>query len=141
MNHKKISIIIFVLIFLVLGFLLFFLYKSNKNIYLSDKESKNLSILVLDALNKKITNGYQRQIDDIKINEVYYSGNAVKGNWILKDYWDWIAWRPVGGEWKILISLDAFDCDELDNIPKQYDYFFNDVVYNPPGHRYCEYKK
>lgn len=74
---------------------------------------------------------------EIEISNVDESQNAVIGTWASRDVWHWIAWREELGSWNILVSLDGFDCDELREVPDEYDLFFSEVTHAPSGEVYC----
>jgi len=74
----------------------------------------------------------------IQIDQVDKSQKAVHGSWWAHDKWEWFAWKSIQGEWQVLISMDGWDCSELDNISYDYQKFFNDNTYKlPGGERYC----
>ena len=75
----------------------------------------------------------------INIDKVDISLKAASGKWWAKDAWDWIAWQQDDGKWNVLLSFDSFNCKELNNVPKQYDAFFRDIIYPSfsPEEKYC----
>ncbi len=73
----------------------------------------------------------------IEITQTHISDNAAIGTWASRDVWHWIAWREELGSWNILVSLDGFDCDELREVPDEYDLFFSEVTHAPSGEAYC----
>ncbi len=85
---------------------------------------------VFNAVNTKTKGVWNKRLEVTRVDQ---SGKAVEGKWVAKDYWDWIAWQDVSGTWKVLVSLDGFDCGELKNIPDQYTSFFHNVTYE----EYC----
>lgn len=81
--------------------------------------------------------GYAAWDEKIDIKKIDPSQKAAIGKWWAKDAWDWIAWQQGDGKWKVLVSLDGFDCQELREIPTQYNTFFRDIIYGTDGEKYC----
>ena len=73
--------------------------------------------------------GYAHWDKKVDITAVDASLGAAKGKWWQKDAWDWIAWLQDDGSWKVLVSFDGFNCKELENVPKKYDNFFQEIIY------------
>ena len=106
----------------------------NSSVSLSQKDQQALEDIVFTAVNQKTKGQWDKKIDVRRIDE---SQNAVEGGWWAKDRWDWIAWRQTGGNWNVLVSLDGFDCKELESLPAQYAVFFHERLYMPSGEKYC----
>lgn len=79
----------------------------------------------------------------LSVNQVGNSGKTVTGSYWAHDVWDWFAWKLEGDTWNVMVSLDGWDCAELDNIPQEYKEFFGQNTYEPPAEslalygRYC----
>jgi len=96
-------------------------------------DKKALEAAAYDAVNTKTKGVWDKKVEISTINE---SQKAVKGSWWAKDKWDWIAWQKDDGKWNVLVSMDGFNCKELDTVPSQYADFFKDVT-NQFGKKYC----
>lgn len=72
----------------------------------------------------------------LTLNKIENSQKAALGTWYANDAWAWIAWQGTDGEWKILVSLDGFDCEELNMVPSEYSNFFYDSTHFN-GKPYC----
>lgn len=101
---------------------------------LTSKDQQELQSMVFAAVDAKTAGEWDKKIE---IAEIDQSKSAVKGKWISTDYWDWLAWHEDGGQWKVLVSLDGFDCQELETVPSDYNDFFQNVIYAPSGDKYC----
>ncbi len=73
----------------------------------------------------------------LTLNKIENSQKAAEGTWYANDVWGWIAWQESGEEWKVLVSLDGFDCDELATAPSEHTDFFHDSTHAPDGKSYC----
>jgi hypothetical protein len=105
---------------------------ATKNDQIADKdkseiiaENQKLSNAVYIAVEEKTKGKWDKKID---ISAFDGTKKAAKGKWWAKDAWDWIAWLQDSGEWKVLISADGFICQDLKNVPSEYDDFFHDVI-------------
>lgn len=107
---------------------------NEKPVLLNQKDQQELEAVVFTTVNQKTNGLWDKKFD---IQQTDNSQNAVEGGWFFKDRWDWIAWRQTGGKWSVLVSMDGFDCKELDSVPSQYGSFFHDRMYGPSGERYC----
>ncbi|MEI7426090.1 MAG: hypothetical protein WCK16_04180 [Candidatus Moraniibacteriota bacterium] len=94
---------------------------------------KNLEAVTYDAVNIKTKGIWDKKLE---IGIIHESQKAAKGFWWAKDRWDWIAWQKDDGNWAVLVSVDGFNCKELDGVPNQYVNFFKDVTYQF-GKKYC----
>lgn len=141
MTQKVFFIGIFIVIIIVAGYF-FYSKQQNQNqfvntqnsVSLSQKDQQELESIAFEAVDQKTKGQWDRKIEIRRVDE---SQNAVAGGWWAKDLWDWIAWRQTGGTWNVLVSLDGFDCKELDGIPSTYQAFFNNVTTAPSGEKYC----
>lgn len=97
------------------------------------KEETILKDAVMAAVNQKTKGQWDKKVFITRLNE---SEEAAVGSWLAKDYWDWLAWKDESA-WKVLVSLDGFDCSELEQIPTVYHPFFQDVTTAPDGEKYC----
>ena len=97
-------------------------------------DEQALKASAFNAVDKAIKKGtWDKKIEIATIDR---SKKAAKGYWWAHDRWDWIAWQTNDGEWKVAVSLDGFDCEEVDGIPDQFNVFFKDVLYRGKE-RYC----
>lgn len=98
--------------------------------------------IIEDTLQKQ----YGSIVRDKKVEIISTSddGMTAKGNRRAKDARPWIAYKIINGDWKILISIDGFDCDQLDvalqEMSTQQKKFIKDIVYNAEGGKIC-YKR
>lgn len=144
MNLKNILIGVVVIVIAVAGYFLLVKQQgsttqkvqitNNNSLSLTQKDQQELKTIAFDVVNQKTKGEWDRELE---IRSVDQSQNAVEGKWVAKDKWDWIAWREVGGKWNVLVSLDGFDCKELESIPSQYNNFFRDLMYRQSGEKYC----
>lgn len=73
----------------------------------------------------------------VTVEGIESSKKAAQGKWYANDAWTWIAWQGTDAEWKVLVSLDGFDCNELNTVPSEYVEFFHDVTHVSEGKLYC----
>lgn len=86
----------------------------------------HLDIIRYEAVDLRTKGAWEKKVE---ISKVHHSKKAAKGSWWTTDRWGWIAWENNDGKWRVLVSADGFFCEELDEIPKQYNEFFEDMVY------------
>jgi hypothetical protein len=96
-------------------------------------DKKALETVAYDAVNTRTKGVWDKKVE---IGTIHESQKAVKGSWWAKDKWDWIAWQKDDGKWTVLVSMDGFNCKELDTVPSQYADFFKDIT-NQFGKKYC----
>lgn len=108
---------------------------------LPKSEQTKLEGLVANQLNaSSLANIWDKTLgtETLAISE---TGNAARGVYYAHDAWDWLAWRQdTSSQWHILISQDAFNCAEVDQIPDTYEYsaFFASKIYMfSLKNRYC----
>ncbi len=106
----------------------------SDSVSLNSNDQQVLESIAFAAIDQKTKGQWDKKID---IRRVDISQNAVEGGWWAKDRWHWIAWRQSGGSWNVLVSLDGFDCKELEGLPAQYESFFHELLYMPSGEKYC----
>jgi hypothetical protein len=122
------------LVAVVIGF---YTWRSEKNavpVVLSAKETQELRTEVIQSINYTAGDAWDKQMT---IDEINNAGTAVKGTWSAKDQWDWIAWKEGNEGWTVLVSLDGFNCANLDTMPEKFKDFFADVTMTPSGEKYC----
>ncbi len=98
----------------------------NASVQTNGDIKKEIESVAYDSVNIKTKGVWDKKIE---IGAVDESQKAVKGYWWAKDKWDWIAWQKDDGKWTVLVSLDGFNCKELNSVPSQYNDFFKDVTY------------
>jgi hypothetical protein len=111
--------------------------KDAKNITpgsLSEAEKTALEAAVVAAIDQKTSGYWDKKITTYKIHP---SNQAVAGVWAKKDYWPWIAWQDNQGNWDIKVAFDGFDCQDLAQIPTEYETFFKEFTIAPNGKPYC----
>ena len=149
MTQKNILVGIMVLIVAVAGYFLY-VNQQNKNqleniqsptqvtnndsVSLNPTDQQKLESIAFAAVDQKTKGQWDKKVDIRRVDD---SKNAVEGGWWAKDRWHWIAWRQTGGSWSVLVSLDGFDCKELEALPTQYEGFFHDLLYMLSGEKYC----
>ncbi|MFA6511948.1 MAG: hypothetical protein WCV86_02395 [Patescibacteria group bacterium] len=106
----------------------------DDSVSLSPEDQQALESVAFAVVDQKTSGQWDKRID---VGRVDASQNAVVGYWWARDRWQWIAWRQAGGDWNILVSLDGFDCTELESLPTQYESFFHNVIYISSGEKYC----
>ncbi len=114
------------------------LIESDKETYVDCVETllssnTKLEMKVYDKVDEKTNSIWDKKVT---INETYQDNKAAKGKWWANDAWDWIAWKQ-GGEWIVLVSMDGFDCNELKQIPEEYNEFFKNTIYDTSGNLIC----
>ncbi len=108
----------------------------------SDSQSVELDRQIKSAVSEKVDSATKGVWDyNFDISSVDLSQKAAVGLYQAKDWWDWFAWQDQSGTWNVLVSLDGWDCTELDKIPKEYQEFFDSnttsLPQNTTGERYC----
>jgi len=80
---------------------------------------------------------------ELSVESFDASLKAAKGTWKASDVWQWLAWQNTDATWQVLVSLDGFDCAELETIPDVYAKFFHDEIYKfSENAKYCyDHKK
>ena len=92
-----------------------------------------LKAAVFATVNKKTAGDWDQKIVITKFNDTQ---TAAIGTWTKSDTWDWVAHQQANGQWKVLVSLDGFSCQETDDSPKALQSFFHDIFYRF-GKKYC----
>ncbi len=118
---------------------LYFAMRSNEPVSISNADTEIQSMEALkttafEAVDLKNPDGWDEKIDIDKLDE---TKNAAIGSWYAWDKWQWIGYKNSESNWKVLVSLDGFDCKEVDSIPAKYNVFFREVVYINKATKYC----
>jgi len=109
-------------------------------VVLSATEEQALRAVVSNKVDQETKGVWDKNLD---IHAVDKSKKAVAGTWQAKDWWDWFAWQGAEDKWNVIVSLDGWDCTELDSIPNEYREFFKNNTYQLPDReeysnvRYC----
>lgn len=105
--------------------------------YLDGNTSLNKDVLkekVLDVVETRTAGNWDQYVEIDQINE---EESAAKGYWSAWDKWKWIAYLDENESWTVLISMDGFKCDQVDDIPAKYNVFFRDALYLDKSTKYC----
>ncbi len=95
---------------------------------------KELEAEVFEAVETKTAGVWDKKV---ALSKVDVSTNAAIGTWYANDAWHWLAWQGTDKKWQVLVSLDGFDCTELNAVPEEYSKFFYDTTHSPEGKLYC----
>lgn len=102
----------------------------SEGVNISFEEAQRLDGLVYNKIDST-TNGIWDK--EFAIQNVNQNQTAVAGYWKAKDSWDWFAWKNNSSDWQVMVSLDGWDCSELDSLPKdETTSFFLENTYQPP---------
>jgi hypothetical protein len=147
LNKNQIIALLLLGVFVVLAILINHRIHPKRQISGADVKSDEAKLSepdLYDAVYNKIdakTNGnWDKELVILQRNNNPDQGSkqAAYGTWKAHDQWEWFAWLSMQGEWQVLVSLDGWDCDELDSIAYENQQFFNKVTYKlPTGEKYC----
>lgn len=155
MKNKSVFKYLVIAVIFLLAVISISVYKKNKQtstpLITNPISNKKLEVAVFSAVNdglkvRSIKNnedpGYYSWDEKVEIEKMDTSLKAATGKWWASDAWDWIAWQLDNGSWKVLLSFDGYNCQELETVPSQYDDFFKDQIYpsfwiDQPNEKYC----
>ncbi len=139
---KKIIVVIIALLMLLGGYYAYLYWAlGNDSVANSGQGEASVKFEYLEGLEENVYQTVDAETDGVwdkklTLDKIEVSQNAAEGTWLANDAWGWVAWRDDDQNWKTLVSLDGFDCEELKKVPSQYANFFYDSTY-VNGTLYC----
>lgn len=142
---KKIILIILTIFILIGGYYAYIYWALGNDsvgqLSSSNQGDVNVKFDYLEGLEAEVYKTVDAKSDGVwdkklTLSKIENSQNAAEGTWLANDAWGWIAWKGADQQWKIHVSLDGFDCEELKMVPSEYlNFFYNSTHID--GKQYC----